>query len=133
MGCGKYDYPDDYVPNSSGFRTSEIVVNVTPETKSFKIEVEWTHEAWKTPYVTIDKEATTAKHNIHFVNTPVGHREIGEFLLPEEGKIVYKDVKILHEGIDEKVIIVYHLHSWMDEPEGLIKKLTVTLQKSTQN
>lgn len=88
----------NYEPNYFGFETAELVIEVTPETKLFRINVECTHFASENVGVCLNKENTTAEHEVHFINTPNGFNGIGDFTLLE-GKKMYKDVTIMPENI----------------------------------
>lgn len=139
--CGGID--SSYYSQGStyfGFEKSEIVIDVTPETDSFRIVVNCNREFYGQPPIEIDRDATTAKHDEHFVNTPDNGNYIGGFA-PLEGveKIqIYKDFKIMPGKITEKVVIAYtmsnkYYYSSEPEPEGLIKELTVILQPKVSN
>lgn len=133
VGCKEKSFWGEGVgdPNYFGFLTSEIVVDVESETKSFRIEGEWTHKVSDLPQIEIDRDTTTAKHKFHFVNTPESNYDIGKFTPLLEGNKVYKDVVIMPENIKEKVVILYRHARWNGEPEGLIKELKVVLQPKT--
>ena len=118
---------EEYNPNNFGFETSELVVEVAPDIKSFRINGEFDNFAPDNPYVNLDKVNTTAKHKVHFINTPVGSDGIGEFTFLE-GKKMYKDVVILPENITEEVRILYYIYPFEGYPESFIYKLTVILR-----
>lgn len=135
VGCNNNEYPyfTPVTPNYFGFSTDEIVVDVTPDVRSFRIEGEFTDSAEPQPYVTIQREGTTVKHNVHFINEILeGHRYIGDFTIKDD-KNIYKDVTIIPENITEEVRIIYFKEKDWQEPEGLIKKLTVILRPAQQS
>lgn len=134
FGCKDVDPYDNlqYTDvNLVGFTKSEMVVEVTAETKSFRIEVEGTIESPKKGTgIGINKDETTAKHNVHFVNTPDPlAMDIGEFIPMPEGKKSYKDVEIMAESITEEVVIVYEQQH--KNSDKLIHKLKAILRPTT--
>lgn len=88
-----------------------------------------------------DTTKTTAKHNIHFINTGFEY-SIGDFTLLEGDKS-YRDVKIIPENITEEVVIYYDNNdSWstyyrdkngktvttIEAPANIINELKVILR-----
>lgn len=135
VGC-KSDsnpYPDNPNPNYFEFSTDELVVDVTPDVKSFRIEVEFAHVSWRKPDITIQREGTTVKHNVHFINEIIeGTINVGYFTIKDDKK-VYKDVVIIPENITEEVRIIYIKQGrYVHEPDDLINQLTVILRPAKQ-
>lgn len=141
VGCEKGDGLHTIL--SPYFVSSEIVVEVTEETKSFRIEMGWpvehpdiTYFINKNVNVYLDKEATTAKHNTHFINTPAQELggTIGKFEVLLEERKAYKDVTIIPKNITEQVIITYSTTNGRPEglpiegEGGLFNQLTVILK-----
>lgn len=131
VGCNSNfnPYPDNTDPNYFQFSTDELVVDVTPNVKSFRIEGKFAHFSEIRPDVTIQREGTTVKHNVHFINdVREGSNCIGDFTILDDKK-VYKDVTIIPENITEEVQIIYlKIGRSFYEPEDLTNQLTVILR-----
>lgn len=120
-------------PTYFGFLTSELIIEVTPDTKSFRIEVEATPKSSEYTSVRIDPIKTSAKHNFHFINTVdvMADNSLGKFTPILGTKKSYRDVSIIPENIKDRVVITYTTGDYFideNEPENLIKELTVILQ-----
>ena len=119
-GCTK----DDITSKNSQFEfvTDKLNVDVTPETKSFRIELKF-HNYVDRADVRIDEIETTAKAGVHFSD----ESKLDDFTFSRDDLSGYKDVVIYPENITEEVVIVYNKVRPLDEPTGFINKLTVTL------
>lgn len=88
------------------FAQSELVVDVTEEVTSFRLEgsykVQPDKEAYGDVWLYLDADETTAKHPEHFVLT-----KFVKFQEDENG-VLYYDVKIHPEAITKELYIVYH-------------------------
>lgn len=132
IGCEKEDLPR----SSYHFVRSEEIVEVTEKTKSFRLEVNWTGYFDGSKHfspIFIIENATTAKHNVHFINTPGQWGTIGAFEHLFEGK-TYKDITIIPEKITEQVVIVYSTKSVLEDypgEEGLFNQFKVILKPKT--
>lgn len=116
---GKEDIAQDYF----GFEQSELIVEVDKDVKSFRIVTikqtvigeigknsGYTRSGTLTDIPLIgletDTTRTTAKNNIHFINTG-SKGNIGDFTILDEIKS-YKDVEIIPENITKEVVIYYY-------------------------
>ena len=130
FGCNSGGRSVDYGPiNAFGFTKSELVVDVTPETKSFRIEITGLQQGGRFPEVELDTLNTSAKHNFHFINA-VGSNgsTIGLFTLIPNSKKSYKDVEIIPENITKNLVINYTMPHDDSDTTMLIKSLTVRLK-----
>ena len=122
-GCTKDDVVSKY--SQYEFATDKINVDVTPETKTFRIELNF-HNHIDRADVFVDEIETTAKEGVHFSDEKKENMLDG-FTLASDNKSAYRDIVIYPENITEEVVIVYNKLSYEDEPAGFITKLTVTL------
>ena len=122
-GCKDDDVVSKY--SHSEFTTNKMNVDVTPETKSFRIELEF-HNYVDRAVVLVDEIETTAKEGVHFSDEKKDNMLDG-FTLAADNKSAYRDIVIYPENITEEVVIVYNKLRYEDEPTSLINKLTVTL------
>ena len=132
FGCKKEMTFSDQ-PSYIEFTESEMIIDVTTETKTVRIEVEATPEYSEYPSVRVDTVKTSAKHNFHFINTVdvMAGNSLGKFTPILGTKKSYRDIVIIPENIKDRVVITYTIGSnFIDEnePENLIKELTVILQ-----
>lgn len=127
--------------NFTEFTTSELIVEVTPDVESFRIEREGTLKAEEYPLIRIDTTKTTAKHNHHFINTvDIEMGEIlGRFTLIPETKKSYRDVVIIPKNITEEVKIFYgpRFKTVLPYPppiipDSLIEELVVILRPKSE-
>lgn len=88
------------------FAQSELVVDVTEDVTSFRLEgsykVQPDKDAYGDIWLYLDAKQTTAKHPEHFTWT-----KYVKFQEDENG-VLYYDVKIHPEAIDKELYIVYH-------------------------
>lgn len=109
VGCN--DKKRHYIGNDTNygvfqFAQSELVVDVTEEVTSFRLEgnykVQPDKDAYGDVWLYLDADETTAKHPEHFV--------LAKFVKfqEDENGVLYYDVKIHPEAIDKELYIVYH-------------------------
>ena len=131
-GCKK-EIEDNGLICWEGFTESKMIIEVTSETKFFRIETEGVVSATRYPEVSLDTLNTSAKDKIHFINTVDDNYggNIGEFIVIPNTKKSYRDVEIISENITKADTISYMIAGGTlseDEPETMIKRLMVILQ-----
>jgi hypothetical protein len=124
-GCKKEEVTSKH--SQAEFVTDKMTVDVTPETKSFRIEVKFLNRVDRVD-VRVDEIETTAKAGVHFLD----ESKADDFTLSRDDMSGYKDVVIYPENITEEVVIVYNKVRFPDEPADLINKLTVTLKPTSK-
>lgn len=135
-GCKKTEECNVLKPKQFTFPTQYKVVEVTPDTKSFRIEIEfyepiYENELTEEPHIILDRTNTTAKHNVHFINN-TSSSFIGTFSKESLVKW-YRDVEIIPENITEEVRIGYFNNSVdSDYPKDVICNFIVILKPAIQ-
>lgn len=125
-GCKK-DAPESKYPHY-GFPTKELIVDVTPDTKSFRIDLNAINYIDLADVYFKDKEST-GKDGLHFSNEL---NKGGEFQFTSF-KHAYLDFPIYPENITEEVKLVFIKLTYGDEPLSLIHEMTVVLRPKTTN